>query len=198
MRRHFGSDAAPWNPALDIPSEETHSMRSPSSSSRHSTANFSSNRVSEQAEVVSLIPNGVPLSTGQSMGRFCDPISMELPSPTYRSEMQIGLSDSRTANEEARADSHAAPATRGSEVRRQVSIAAPVAFFDLQDSNHNPRAQSTRYPFSLHPPHENSTFVENTVMCSSTIIEHKNERVAKQLCMLFPIRVLSVDSRRCC
>ena len=31
------------------------------------------------------------------------------------------------------------------------------------------------------------------VMCSSTIIEHKNESVAKQLCMLFPIRVLSVD-----
>ena len=33
----------------------------------------------------------------------------------------------------------------------------------------------------------------NIVMCSSTIIEHKNESVAKQLCMLFPIRVLSVD-----
>ena len=31
------------------------------------------------------------------------------------------------------------------------------------------------------------------VMCSSTIIEHKNESVAKQLCMLFPIRVSSVD-----
>ena len=68
--------------------------------------------------------------------------------------MQIELSDSRTANEEARADSHAAPATRGSEVRRQVSIAVP--FFDLQGSNHHPRAQSTRYPLSLHPPHENS------------------------------------------
>ena len=25
------------------------------------------------------------------------------------------------------------------------------------------------------------------VMCSSTIIEHKNKSVAKQLCMLFPI-----------
>ena len=33
----------------------------------------------------------------------------------------------------------------------------------------------------------------NNFMCSSTIIEHKNESVAKQLCMLFSIRVLSVD-----
>ena len=33
----------------------------------------------------------------------------------------------------------------------------------------------------------------NIVMCSSTIIEHKNESVAKQLCMLFPIRVSLVD-----
>ena len=165
MRRHFGSDAAPWNPALDEPSEESHSMQSPSSLSRNSADNFSSNRVLEQAEVVTSIPNRVLLSTGQAMGRFCDPISMELPSQTYRSEMQIELSDSRTANEEARADSHAAPATRG--VRRQVSIAAPVAFYDLQGSNHNPRAQSTRYPLSLHPPHENSTFVENTMDLTS-------------------------------
>ena len=29
MRRHFGADAASWNPALDELSEETHSMRSP-------------------------------------------------------------------------------------------------------------------------------------------------------------------------
>ena len=100
MRRHFGADAAPWNSALDEPSEETHSMRSPSSSSRHPAANFSSNRVSERAKVISLIPNRVPLSTGQSMGRFCDPISMELPLQTYRSKMQIELSDSRTSYEE--------------------------------------------------------------------------------------------------
>ena len=78
--------------------------------------------------------------------------------------MQIELSDSRTANEEARADSHVAPATRGSEVRRQVSIAAPVAFYDLQRSNYKRCAQSTRYPLSLHPPHENSTFVQNTMV----------------------------------
>ena len=31
------------------------------------------------------------------------------------------------------------------------------------------------------------------VMCLSTIIEHKNESVAKQLCMLFPIRVSLAD-----
>ena len=130
-------------------------------------ANFSSNRVPEQVEVVTSIPNRVPLSTGQSMGRFCEPISMELPSQTYRSEMQIELSDSRTANEEARADSHAAPATRGSDERSQVSVAAPVVFYDLQGSNHNPRAQSTRYPLSLHPPHEKSTFVENTMDLTS-------------------------------
>ena len=117
MRRYFWGDATPWNPALDEPSEESHSMQSPSSSSRHSAANFSSHRVPEQAKVVTSIPNRVPLSPGQSIGRFCDPISMELPSQTYRSEMQIELSDSRTANEKARADSHAAPATRGSKVR---------------------------------------------------------------------------------
>ena len=38
----------------------------------------------------------------------------------------------------------------------------------------------------------------NNVMCSSTIIEDMNESFAKQLCMLFPIRVLLVDLRACC
>ena len=161
MHRHFAADAAPWDPALDESSEESRSMQM--SLSRHSAANFSSHRVPEQAAVVSSDAGLVPLSTGQSMGKFCDPISMELPTQTYRSEIQIELSDSRTAKEEARADSHVAPATRVSEVWRQISIAAPVAFYDLQGSNHNPRAQSTRYPLSLHPPHENSTFVENTM-----------------------------------
>ena len=141
MRRHFGTDAAPWNPALDEPSEESYSANSPASSNRHSVVTFLPHSVPEQAAVVFSDTNLVPLSIGQSMGRFCDSISMELPSQTYRSEMQIVLSDSRTVNEEARADSHAAPATRGSEVRRQVSISAPVAFFYSQDSNHNPLAQ---------------------------------------------------------
>ena len=67
MRRHFGADIAPWNPALDEPSKESGSMQSLSSSSRHSAANFSSNRVPEQAAVFSSDADLVPLSTGQSM-----------------------------------------------------------------------------------------------------------------------------------
>ena len=160
MRRHFGNDAAPWDATRDEPITEPPSTTSPSSTSRHSVANLSSNRVSQQAEVVTSIHNREPLSTGQSMGRYCDPISMEVPSQTFRSQLQIELRDSCVVSEEARADSHVAPAMQCSGMRRQVSIAAPVV--DLE-SMHNPRAQSTRYHLSPQPTHEYSTFIENTM-----------------------------------
>ena len=160
MQRHFGNDAAPWDAMRDEPTAEPPSTPSPSSSSRHSVVNLSSNRVSQQAEVVTSIHHREPLSTGQSMGRYCDPISMEVSSQTFRSQLQIELRDSRVVSEEARADSHIAPATQCSSVRRQVSIAAPVV---EMESMHNTRAQSTRYHFSPRLTHENSTFIENTM-----------------------------------
>ena len=163
MRRYFGSDAAPWDATRDEPAAEQPSTPSTSSSSRHSVANSSSNRVSQQPEVVPSIQNREPLSTGQSMGRYRDPLSMELPSQQFRSIVQIEVGDSRRVSEEARADSHAAPVTQGSEVPRRVSIAPPVAYADIPEPMHHPRAQSTRYNLSPRPPHENSTFVENTM-----------------------------------
>ena len=66
LRRYFGADAAPWDPASDEPTEESPFQASQSSLSRHSIADFSSNRVPEQADVVTSISNRVPLSTGQS------------------------------------------------------------------------------------------------------------------------------------
>ena len=70
MRRYFGADAAPWNPARDEPTEESQSVYSPSSSSRHSAEDFSPNRVSEQVAVDGSNPTRRPLSTGQSMRGF--------------------------------------------------------------------------------------------------------------------------------
>ena len=85
MRRHFGADAASWKPALDEPSQESHSTSSPASSNRHSVVTFSPNRVPEQVAVVSSDTDLELLSTGQSIMRFCDPISMELLSQTFKS-----------------------------------------------------------------------------------------------------------------
>ena len=88
------------------------------------------------------------------MGRYCDPISMEVPSQTFRSQLQIELRDSRVVSEEARADSHVAPATQCSSVRRQVSLAAHVV---EMESMHKPRPQSTRYHLSPRPTHSTIT-----------------------------------------
>ena len=126
MRRHFGNGAAPWDATRDEPTAEPPSTPSPSSSSRHSVANLWSNRVSQQVEVVTLRHHREPLSTGQSMSRYCDPISMEVLSQTFRSQLQIELRDSRVVSEEARADNHVAPAAHCSSARRRVSI-APLA-----------------------------------------------------------------------
>ena len=65
MRRHFGADAAPGDPARDEPTEESPFTASPSSSSRHSVANFSTNRVPEQVDFVTSISNR--FITGQSI-----------------------------------------------------------------------------------------------------------------------------------
>ena len=108
-----------------------------------------------------------PLSTGQSRGRYCDPISMEVPSQTFKSQLQIELRDSRVVGEEARADNHVAPAAHCSSARRQVSIAPPVTYADIPEPIHKPRVQSTRYHLSPQLPHENSTFVENTMELTS-------------------------------
>ena len=75
IRRHFGANAALRDPARDGPLRESQSTPTPSSSSRHSVANFSSNRVSEQPAVVTSISNRVPRSTGQSIESFHDPNS---------------------------------------------------------------------------------------------------------------------------
>ena len=160
-RRHFGADAAPWNPARVEPAEESQTVHSPSSSSRHSAEDLSSNRVSEQAAVDGSNPIPGPLSTGQSMGRFRDPISMEMPSQTFRSLVQIELVDSRIAVETVEADSHVAPAVQNADAPRQVSISAPPAFSDFRESAH-------RYPLSPSRPHDNSTFVENSMDLTST------------------------------
>ena len=104
MRRHFGADTAPWNPVRDEPTEESQSVHSPSSSSRNSAEDFSPNRVSEQVAVVGSKPIREPLSTGQSMGRCHHPISIEMPSQTFRSQVQIELVDSHVAVETAGAD----------------------------------------------------------------------------------------------
>ena len=168
MRRHFGADVVPWNPARDEPTEESPSVHSPSSSSRHSAANFLPNRVSEQAAVAGLNPIHEPPSTGQSMGRFRDPISMEMPLQTFRSQVQIELGDSRMAVVTAGADSHVAPAAQNTEAPRQVSISSLSAFPGFRESSHNPRAQSTRYPLSPSRPYENSTFVENSMNLTCT------------------------------
>ena len=42
------------------------------------------------------------------------------------------------------------------------------AYFLELETSHNPRAQSTRYPLSPSRPHENSTFVENSMDLTST------------------------------
>ena len=93
---------------------------------------------------------------------------MEMPSQTFRSLVQIELVDSRIAVETAGADSHVAPAVQNSEALRQVSISAPPAFSGFRESAHNPRAQSIRYPLSPSQPHDNSTFVENSMDLTST------------------------------
>ena len=83
------------------------------------------------------------------MGRFRDPISMEMPSQTFRSQVQIELVDTCVAVGTAEGDSHVASAVQNAEAPRQVSISAPSAFPGFRESSHNPRAQSTRYP-SVH------------------------------------------------
>ena len=135
MRRHFGDDGAPWDPAQDKPGEESHSTSSPALSSRHSVANFQPNRVPEQAAGASSDADRGPLSTGQSMGRFCEPMSMELPSQTFRSQVRIELSDLRMVADEARADSQIASAARCSETQRHVSIVAPAAVYALSSQS---------------------------------------------------------------
>ena len=50
-----------------------------------------------------------------------------------------------------------------------MSIVAPIAFNDFRESAHNPRAQSTRYHLSPSLPHENSTFVKNSMDLTSTV-----------------------------
>ena len=109
LRRHFGADAAPWDPASDEPTEESPFQASPSSLSRHSVADFSSNRVPEQTDVVTSISNRVPLSTGQSTEWFSDPISMEVPSQTFMSQVHIEVDESGCVITEATAGSHVAP-----------------------------------------------------------------------------------------
>ena len=109
MRRYFGNDAAPWDATRDEQTAEPPSTPSPSSSSRHSVANLSSSRVSPQAEVVTSIPNREPLSTGQSIECFRDPISMEVPSPTFMSQIHIEVNESGCVITEATAGSHVAP-----------------------------------------------------------------------------------------
>ena len=71
------------------------------------------------------------------------------------------------AVETAGADSHVAPAAQNTEAPRQVCISAPSAFPGFKESAHNPRAQFT-HPLSPSRPHENSTFVENSMDLTST------------------------------
>ena len=137
-------------------------------SSRHSVATFSPNRVPEQVVVVSSDADRGSLSTGQSMEGFCDPISMELSSQTFRLQVHIELSDACTVADEARADSQVASAPRCSEAQRHVSIVAPTALSYFRETTHNLRAQSTHYHLSLPRPHKNSTFVENSMDLTST------------------------------
>ena len=69
MRRQFGPEAAPWHPERDELQVSTHE------STRNSSMAESNASLGPNAQAIHS-----PLPTGQSMGRFRDPMSMEEPS----------------------------------------------------------------------------------------------------------------------
>ena len=81
MRRQFGPEAAPWHPERDEMQVSSHeSTRNSSMAENNASLGHSVQGIHS------------PLPTGQSIGRFRDPISMEEPSRNYVSQIHFDVS----------------------------------------------------------------------------------------------------------
>ena len=135
MRRQFGPEAAPWNP------ERVELQVSSHDSTRNSSMAENNATIGPGAQGIHS-----PLPTGQSMGCFRDPMSMEEPSRNYISQIRFDIEapgEHRGVNSVgglAKAERLQVPTDR------RVNIVVPEDLSAKSRGRSLPTAQSTRIP----------------------------------------------------
>ena len=89
-----------------------------------------------------------PVLTGQSMGHFRDPVSIDEPSRNFISQIHFDIEAPRMSGGLNNVGSLAEAGRSQVPTNRRFSIVVPNDFPADSRGEHQPRAQSTRFPIS--------------------------------------------------
>ena len=109
-----------------------------------------------------------PLPTGQSIGRFRDPISMEEPSRNYVLQIHFDVEAPGVSSGVNSVEGLAEAEHLQVPVDRRVSIVVPEDLSADSRGGNLPRAQSTRFPLSLQRSLNTSELRENSMDLTGT------------------------------
>ena len=136
---HLNARSSPWHPERDELQVSSHD------STRNSSVAESNASLGQSAQGIHS-----PLPTGQSMGRFRDPMSMEEPSRNYVSQIQFHVEAPGVSGGVNSVGGLAEAERLQGPVDRRVSIMVPDDLSADSRGGNLPRAQSARFPLSLH------------------------------------------------